>query len=219
MSAISSEAFQLLEQLEANNNREWYQAHKADFERLVRKPFALLLEEASRRLARTRLPMQGSARTMFRQNRDTRFSADKRPYKTNVSGLLTADGTKNETQGLLYLHLEADGGFLAAGYYRLEPKQLAPIRDRILSEPAGFRRVLRDLQKAGLEFFEEGRLKSMPRGYEEAKEHPLAEYLKLKSFCVSADLKRTDWLEGKVVPELLRVAKSSQSLLEFCAPQ
>ena len=145
---FTRKSFELLKELEENNNKDWYDEHREDFETYLRSPFAEVLERASDRLDETATPLIGSARTMFRQNRDIRFSKDKSPYNTQISGVMTPSGTKAEKSGLLYLQLDATGGMLACGFYQLRASELAPIRDRMLEKPKEFSKVLKDLETA-----------------------------------------------------------------------
>ena len=131
MTGFSTESFTFLRGLEDNNNRDWFNENKAKFAKHLEQPFADLLEALSNRLSDARRPLSGDKSTMFRMNRDVRFSKDKTLYKTNVSGMLTPSGSKSEVSSILYLHLQSGGGFAAAGYYNLSPKQLIPIRDAI----------------------------------------------------------------------------------------
>jgi uncharacterized protein (TIGR02453 family) len=152
---------------------------------------------------------------MFRQNRDVRFSKDKSPYSTHVSGVLTPSGTKSEKEGLVYVQLEATGGLIACGYYKLSPAALGPIRDKIIDEPDEFAQVLKDLKSAGLALSDEDKLTKMPRGYDAYVEHDYAEYIKLKSFIIMVHLGRGAWLDSDIVDCIVDYAKSCASLLEF----
>jgi uncharacterized protein (TIGR02453 family) len=212
---LSTHAFQLLEELHLNNNKTWYQAHKREFESELRTPFAKILVAASDALAETKTQMRGSVKTMFRQNRDVRFSANKSPYQTYVSGVLTPSGSKAEGEALIYLQLQRDGGLIACDRYKMEARLLEPIRTKIIEDAHAFDLVLEDLGASQLTFMEEGKLKSMPRGFESASGHRHADYLRFVSYCVSRDLPVEKWLEGEVVSEIVKLAGFCQSLLEF----
>jgi uncharacterized protein (TIGR02453 family) len=138
---VAPDAFAFLENLAANNDREWFNANKKTFATELERPFVHLLETLSARLTDASRPLSGGKATVFRMNRDVRFSDDKRPYKTNLSGLLTPSGTKKELGGIVYLHLDAQGGFAAAGLYNLTPAQLGPIRDTMIADAKGFAEV------------------------------------------------------------------------------
>jgi uncharacterized protein (TIGR02453 family) len=212
---FTPKTFELLEGLAANNEKAWYDEHRDEFDAYVRQPFAMMLEMATDGLASTPMPLAGGPRTMFRQNRDVRFSKDKSPYSTHVSGVLTPSGTKAEKEGLVYVQLEANGGMIACGYYKLSPDALGPIRDKIIDEPREFAKVLKDLETAGLSFSNEDKLTKMPRGYDAYSEHEYADYLKLKSFVTMVYLGRGAWLDGDIVDCIVDYAKSCASLLEF----
>lgn len=119
--AVTERTFAFFDELAENNEREWFHAHKQTFEEYVRTPFAEFLEELGARLADSKLPLRGGAQTMFRINRDVRFTEDKRPYSESVSGLLASSGTKAESGRLLYLELNADGGASAKACTRPRP--------------------------------------------------------------------------------------------------
>ncbi len=212
---FTPKTFELLEGLATNNEKAWYDEHRDEFDAYVRQPFAMMLELATDILAGTATPLAGGSKTMFRQNRDVRFSKDKSPYSTHVSGVLTPSGTKAEQEGLVYVQLEASGGLIACGYYKLSPAALGPIRDKIIDAPDEFAQVLRDLASAGLSLSEEDKLTKMPRGYDTHGDHEYAEYLKLKSFVTMVHLSREAWLDGDIVDRIVGYAKSCASLLEF----
>jgi uncharacterized protein (TIGR02453 family) len=216
---FTQKSFDLLEGLAANNEKAWYEAHKSEFEAYLRKPFGSVLELATDRLSETNVPLSGGPKTMFRQNRDVRFSKDKSPYSTYVSGLLTPSGTKSEKDGVLFLQLDSSGGMIACGFYKLKAAELATIRDRIIDEPKAFAHVLKDLNEAGLSLSEEDRLTSMPRGYEAHDQHEYADYLKLKSFMAQTPLSRSAWLEADICDRIVEYAKGCASLLEFGRPE
>ena len=212
---FTEKSFDLLKGLESNNEKIWYDEHREDFDAYLRIPFAEVLELASDRLSETAVPLVGSAKTMFRQNRDVRFSKNKSPYNTQISGLLTPSGTKAEKSGLIYLQLDSSGGMIACGFYQLKAAELAPIRDQIIEQPKAFSVVLNDLETAGLSLSDEDKLKSMPRGYEAYSEHDYADYIKLKSLIAKTSLPKSAWLNDDVLERLVEYATGCASLLTF----
>ncbi len=208
-------AFRLLEAFAAEPTRDWYHDNKAQLDTELRAPVAAVLEAVSLRLADAALPLSGGARTMFRQARDVRFSKDKTPYKTHIAGLLTASGAKDETGGLVYVHLDPTGGFTAGGFYRLTPAALGPLRDRIRDAPEQFDAVLTALAAAGTALQTENSLKSMPRGYAGAVDHRHAWALRLKSFVAQRPLTRADWESGAVVETVAALARACTPLLRL----
>lgn len=212
---FTAKSFALLEDLVANNEKAWYDKHRDDFEAYLRHPFCQVLELATECLASTPIPLRGGSKTMFRQNRDTRFSKDKSPYNTHVSGLLTPSGTKTEKEGIVYVHLDSSGGFIACGFYQLKSAELMALRDYIIKEPEAFSRMLNDLKDAGLTLENSHSLSAMPRAYKEYENHPYADYLKLKNLMVKVSFDRRAWLDGDIVNCIVEQANNCASLLEF----
>ena len=215
---FTGKSFELLEGLAANNEREWFHAHKSDIETHLREPFAALLEALTNRLSDAPRPLMGGAKTMFRMNRDVRFSEDKSPYKTAVSGMLTASGAKAEGGGVLYLQIDVEGGFMGSGFHMLSPKQLGPFRDAMIARADEWDDVLARLDAAGRTLDGENSLTSMPRGYAEHDGHRHAASIKLKSLLLREDLPKIAWTSGDVVDRAERLARDAMPLLTFERP-
>jgi len=212
---LPKDAFSLLAELVANNNRDWYHEHKKLIKLNLIDPFANILEHVSKNLKRTAYPLQGSRKTMFRLNRDTRFSKNKKPYKENIGGLLTPSGIKNEANGLVYLHLDTTSSMVAAGFYRFSANQLEPLRQRMIVEPKQWRMVKRALFKAELDLERTSQLKSMPRGFIAYSEHEHSDDLKLKNLIVQRSLPKRAWLSSVVVDQVTTFAQAVRPLLQF----
>jgi uncharacterized protein (TIGR02453 family) len=214
---ISENALALLAELKANNNKAWFDAHREEIKRDLQAPFGGVLEKVSKGLAKSAFPLRGGPQTMFRMNRDTRFSHDKSPYNSHLSGLLTPTGDKNGGPGILCLHLDDAGGFMTAGAYNLDPKALAPIRDAIVADPERFKTALKQLHNAGLDLNREMSLRSMPQGYSEYADAWFANDLKLKSLTAREALSPNDWVSGGVVERAVRFATACAGLNQFVA--
>jgi uncharacterized protein (TIGR02453 family) len=214
-SGFSRISFEYLQGLQANNNRDWYNANKSTFKDHLEAPFAGVLEELTKRLEGSAFPMRGSKATMFRMNRDARFSKDKSPYKTSISGLLTQTGTKSENGVLIYLHLDLDGGFIASGAYQPSGPALYRIRQRIIESPDVFEAAVGTLKKAKLALDREHSLVRMPRDFITYDKHPLAWALKLKSLVVKDTLTKTAWTTGKVLERSEALVRASSPLLKI----
>ncbi|MEM9703804.1 MAG: DUF2461 domain-containing protein, partial [Planctomycetota bacterium] len=207
----------LLKGLAGDNSKAWMDEHREEVKAKLREPFADLLEQLSGMLKGNRPPLSGGAGTMFRMHRDVRFSSDKRPYNEHVSGLLTPSGEKSEGEPLLYLHLDAEGGFAGAGCYKLPTAELNQIRELIVADPERFADVRADLADAGLEFSDEEAVKTMPRGFAQHADSPHVEILRLKSLLVRRDLPKTAWKDGSIAERVAEFARNASPLLRFCA--
>ncbi|GAB5078561.1 DUF2461 domain-containing protein [Arthrobacter sp. AD-310] len=176
---IPPEAFRFYEELEENNNRDWWLANKATYDAAVKEPLSQLLAELE--------PEFGPAK-LFRPNRDIRFSQDKSPYKT-AQGAFAA---RQEGVGF-YLQVSADGLLVGGGYHSHTPAQLARFRASADASASGA--ALQDIvdSVAAAGFAIEGeKLKTVPRGYD--KDHPRAELLKHKSLSAGVELGQPAWV-------------------------
>ena len=205
--------FRFLSDLAEHNDSGWFAAHRETYDRWVDEPFVHLLEEVTGRLEGKPVPLRGGAATTFRMNRDVRFSADKSPYSTHRSGLLTAGGTKAEGSGLVYVQLSADGGLLAGGLYKPQTAALDPLRRSMVEEPERFSSVVEQLREAGHELDTSDAVKTMPRGYAEHVDHPHAAHLRLKQLVVSQTLPKQTWLDDTVADRVSAFALDVAPLL------
>ncbi|MEM8553029.1 MAG: DUF2461 domain-containing protein [Pseudomonadota bacterium] len=218
MTGFTQDSFKFLAGLKSNNDRDWFNDNKSVFTTKLEAPFAELLEALSDRLSDALQPLRGGKSTMFRMNRDVRFSNDKSPYKTAVSGLLTPSGKKAEANGVCYVHLDATGGFSAVGYYSLSPKQLGPMRDAIIDRADEFDDVMAKLKRAKRRLSDDDMLSAMPRGFSQHADHRHADALKLKSLMIVETLPKSAWLSGDVVDRIEKLARDGMPLLTFAQP-
>lgn len=212
---FSAKSFQLLEGLRDNNKRDWYLEHKPDILEHCVDPFAFLLDCLTQELSDHSIRLSGGKQTMFRLNRDVRFSKNKDPYNHHISGTLTRSGSKNEQGGLVYLRLDPTGGRLGGGYYSLTAKRMGPIRDKILADPEAFKDLVAHLAAQNLEFNVEDSLSNMPRGYSQYAEHELAWALRLKHFIITRPMRRNEWKGDGIVNLIADFAKVVTPVLDF----
>jgi uncharacterized protein (TIGR02453 family) len=179
-SGIPTAAVEFYAELEDNNNREWWLAHKDRYDDEVKVPLESLLADLA--------PVFGPAK-LFRPYRDVRFSPDKSPYKTAQG----AFASNYEGVGF-YLQVSADGLLVGGGYHSHSPAQLARYRTAVDAPVSGaaLARIVEVVADFG--FVVEGeKLKTVPRGF--PKDHPRAELLKHKTMSASVMLGSPDWLE------------------------
>lgn len=187
---FSPSLFRFLADLEANNDRDWFQANKDRYVEHVQEPalsfiidFAPYLEAISPHF-RADARVQGGS--LFRIHRDTRFSKDKTPYKTNTGMQFRHERAKDAHAPGYYLHLEPGQCFMGVGLWRPETKVAYRIRDRIAEDPAGWRRAAES--KAFTDLYSLGgeSLVRPPKGFD--ADHPLIDDLKRKDFIASTTL-------------------------------
>jgi uncharacterized protein (TIGR02453 family) len=212
---LQARAFQLLTGLSENNTKVWFDSHRKEIAVELMDPFSRILARASEQLANRNVSLMGGKQTMFRMNRDTRFSHDKRPYKDSISGVLTPDGNKNPHIGLVYLHLDATGGMVAGGFYQFPTDRLYTLRVQVATHPEEFSRIRKGLEHENLYFDATDSLKTMPRDFAELRDHPHADIIRLKTLIVKRKLPRKFWLNGSVADEVVRFSESLADFLHF----
>lgn len=189
--------------LRANNERAWFAANRGRYEETVREPARAFIRAMAPALAAVSPHFRADDRktggSLMRIHRDTRFSPDKTPCKTNVGiQFRHALGRDVHAPGF-YVHLEPGSAFLGAGVWRPDSAALFMIRSRIDEEPDTWRGV-RDGAAFAAAFRLGGEsLKRVPRGF--AKDHPLADDLKRKDFIAAHELPLEDAL-GPAFPDL-----------------
>lgn len=192
--SLISDARAFLNGLAANNSRDWFMAHKADYEGKLRQPALALLDALVPRLAE----MTGYAvdPKLFRINRDVRFSKDKTPYKTHLHMLWwVRSGTRAEPA--LFLGIERDRTIVGTGMPEFPKEVLADWRKMLDLDGDRIAGILTDVTARG---YGEGgwspALKRVPPPY--PQDHPHGALLKLKGLTVSGPLKPGGRLEDRV---------------------
>lgn len=215
---IQSSTLQFIKDLKTNNNKEWFEVNRKVYQKAKEDFLAQVqviisgLEGIDAEIAFAKLDPK---KCIFRINRDTRFSADKSPYKTNM-GAWFSGGAKGLQRAGYYLHVEEGGCFLAGGMYMPEAEALKKIRQEIHYNYKDLQGILTDFSFQNFfprTFDTEMKLKKAPQGYKE--DNPAIELLKLKSFTVSHTFAEQKLLEPGFDALALDVFKSMQPLVKF----
>lgn len=185
--------FEFLDRLAANNDKRWFEQHKAGYESLVRDP-ALDFIEAMAPFLSTFAPHFNAiprkvGGSLMRVYRDTRFSSDKTPFKTNIGIQFRHELGKDIHAPGFYVHIAPDECFLGAGCWQPDPDALARIRDHIARKPEGWFAARDHLTAAGWQLWGDSLIRP-PRGY--TTDHPAIEDLKRKHFVGLLLLTRPD---------------------------
>jgi uncharacterized protein (TIGR02453 family) len=173
-----------LRALGRNNNREWFQAHRADYEAHVHAPMTALVERLGPQLMRFAPELVASPRvSLYRIYRDTRFSPDKTPYKTHAAAIFPCRGLPKHSGAGLYFELAPSRVLLAGGTYAPEPPDLQAIREHIARDFGRFRSIVKSpVFRRAFGEVQGDRLQRIPRGF--PADHPAGEFLKMKQFLV-----------------------------------
>jgi uncharacterized protein (TIGR02453 family) len=191
---FTQEAMQFLVDLAFNNERPWFQAHKTGYERLLKEPLEAMCSDLGAELSRRGVPLRSDARSPFRIYRDTRFSKDKTPYKTNVAASFpwVGDGEAlqvgtSERHGGGYFHMSPEGSYMGGGMWHPEPARLAAYRRAIDEDPETALGALNDpVFLARFEPVHGDTYKRVPAGF--AADHPHADLLRLKDITFGREL-------------------------------
>jgi uncharacterized protein (TIGR02453 family) len=211
---FSKETLRFLTDLERNNERDWFNARKQFYKETVEEELRRLVLNTSEALAKKKIPLSTEPKkAIFRIYRDTRFSPDKRPYKTNL-GAVFGTGAKHGS-GVLYVHVQPKASFAALGFYQPAQPELTRVREAIVDRWAEFKSATGRLRRAGLEFQEAEALKRVPRGFEQFTDADCAEYLKYKSFIVSRPLTDAELRSPDLPAALVKFTEQGLPLLQF----
>lgn len=208
------EALKFLRNLAKNNDRAWFQPRKAEFEAELREPMlAVVRKITDAMLDFAPNHVRPAEKSLFRIYRDTRFSNDKRPYKTHIAAWWSHQGLEKTSGAGYYFHVSPKEVIVAAGAYMPEKEQLAAIRYWLLDHHAEFRKLLRGaaLRKA-FEEFEGNALTRPPKGF--PAEHPGMDLIKCRQWGLAATLPADAALKPDLAATILRYFKLAAPVVE-----
>jgi uncharacterized protein (TIGR02453 family) len=207
---FSEETWKFLRGLKKNNNKAWFEAHREDYDLYLREPSRAFVQAMDLVMREHDLPLVANIKTsLFRINRDIRFSKDKSPYKTHIGFSFPVQGVSQDMWSGLYVAFEVQGAkeihaMMGGGVYQPMPPQLKALRKKISGDFKTFKALLND--KAFKKEFPEGvsgeSLKKAPQGFDESD--PAIEYLKMKQFLFGATLEADDFLDERLPKKLMK---------------
>ena len=178
-----------LSELKVNNNREWFAENKQRYEQ-VRTEFEQMCKELITEISTfdEAIKHVEVKDCVFRIYRDTRFSNDKTPYKTHFGVYIASAGGRKSQRAGYYLHLDPAGSFISAGVWFPDPAMLKALRQSVYDNIDELNQIRKspDFSKYFTDFFEEDKLKTVPRGF--PKDFAEGELLKLKHYLVDHKL-------------------------------
>jgi uncharacterized protein (TIGR02453 family) len=213
--SFGPELFAFLVELRANNDRDWFTANKARYEADVLEPALAFIEDFGYRLQEISPHFLADPRrsggSLFRIYRDTRFSKDKTPYKTNTGMYFRHARGKDVHAPGYYLHLAPGEVFGGGGIWHPDTTAVTAIRQAIVDHPE---RWTRTKEQLGEELQLGGdSLKRVPTGFD--KDHPHAEDLKRKDFFASVRLEESAATAPGFLDRYTRVCESASPLMRF----
>lgn len=229
---FTAEGLDFLRGLAANNDRDWFAGNRAVYDDQLKPGLAALIAATSQEMAKRGVPLAGDPKaSQFRLHRDTRFSKDRRPYKTHISGTLTRDG-RRMSLGMAYIHIEPEpaggfdplalpdephghGSFTAVGFYLDERSDIDAVREAIAQDPAGWTRIEAALGKVGLRLDPGAPVKRLPKGFEDHAGSAVEGAIKRTRWIVSRPLAEAEAMSPYLPSIIAGFAADARPLLDF----
>lgn len=212
---LKKDTLDFLKELKQNNDREWFSKNKDWYER-ARADFEILVAQVIGELQSfdKDLGHLDPKKCIFRIYRDTRFSPDKTPYKTHFGAVFRPQNL-DKSSGY-YLHIDPEETFVSCGHYMLFPDQLKKVRRGIYDDFEMFSSIINEKnfkKEIGDLYRDEDMLKRVPNGFD--KDHPAAEYMKLKHFYVLKSIPEDKLLSNDFAKYAGKIYKQMYPLGEF----
>ena len=212
---FTRDTLKFLRALKRNNRREWFNAHKDDYESCVRQPMTAVIERLAEDFRSFAPELVATPKvSLYRIYRDTRFSEDKTPYKTHAAAVFPTRGLPKHEGAGLYFHVSTREVWVGGGMYSPQMPQLQAVREHIAAntkrlraivQASAFRRVIGEL--------EGDRLQRVPRGF--PRDHPAAEYLKFRNFLAGCEFPAEFAVSAAFYRTLLTVFRQVAPLARF----
>lgn len=211
---IAQESLDFLNNLEKNNQRDWFNTHKDCF-LVAQQNFAEFVDTIIEGVAQFDASVEKleAKNCLFRIYRDTRFSKDKTPYKTHFGASLVAKGNKTLNHAGYYIQLDAEKAFVAGGVYKTEPQNMKAIRQEISSNTEEFLGII--TKKSFIEklTFEGDKLVKIPQGFD--KQDQMGDYLKYKQFTVFHHFTKTEISDENFAAKIITIFKEIHPFNQF----
>lgn len=216
---FTPETMRFLRGLAKNNDRTWFEERRPVYERSVKAPMLAVVDEINVALDQFApeyvRPPHKIAMRIFR---DTRFSPDKRPYKTNVSAWWAQRGLEKVDGAGFYLQIGPTSSFVAAGLYVPEREGLLAVRRWLAEHHEQYREVLGPLLRAkgklpAMHPLEPNALTRNPKGFD--PEHPASDLLRARNWGVSVPLTLETALSETLIPEVAATLRRAAPLVSL----
>lgn|SRR5262245_34532787 len=212
---FSPKGIAFLRALKRNNRRDWFTPRKDQYEELLRKPMLDVVEHMAIEFGAFAPELSAGPKSVFRIYRDTRFSSDKTPYKTNVAAYFPNRGLPKNQGAALYMEVAPAWVWVGGGLYHPESPILHKEREHIagnlrrfraIVESPAFRRRVGPLEGGEL-------LQRVPRGF--AADHPAESYLRFRMFVAGKEFPASFATSPRFCSGLVDVFKHLTPLIRF----
>ena len=212
---FTEETLRFFRGLKRNNDREWFEERRDVFERAVKAPMLALIERITQGMAEyAPAHMRPAAKILFRIYRDTRFSADKSPYKSHLGAWWARVGMEKTSGAGYYLHVSATEFVIAAGAYMPAKEQTLAIRRHLLANHDEWRQLIqnRKLLRA-FDVHDPAALSRPPKGF--PADHPAIEWIKWRQWGVTSHLPAETALAANLAGEVESRFRLATPLVDF----
>lgn len=217
MAHFTPALFEFLSELADNNQRGWFDANRDRYRHAVQEPMLRFIADVaeplrgiSRHFVADPRPSGGS---MFRIYRDTRFSRDKRPYKTHAAAQFRHHAGRDVHAPGFYVHIEPGNVFAGAGLWHPPAPTLTAVRGAVVEHPERWKAVTADPSFSSMLSLGGDSLKRAPRGVDPG--HPLVDDLKRKDFVCSRRLEDRDVLADGFLDRFIDTCRAAAPLVRF----
>ena len=211
------QTIRFLKELSANNNREWFAENKQRYEDLVRTPALAFIESMEPALMQVSPHIEARAKkvggSLMRVYRDTRFGADKTPYKTNIGIHFRHARAKDVHAPGYYLHIEPTDVFFGAGIWHPDSPTLLAVRTLMAEHPKEWNSVKKKVMSRSDFELSGDSLKRAPKGFH--PEHELIDDLRRKDFIAVCKLPMASIHEKNLDRKVAALVKKSAPLMAF----
>ena len=212
---FSKQAFDFLRRLKRNNRREWFEARREIYERELKAPMLALIEKITEGMADyAPAHVRPAQKSMLRIYRDTRFSADKTPYKTHLAAWWARSGAEKTSGSGYYFHVSSTELVIAAGVFMPPKEQLMAIRQHLLAHHEEFKRLIGTKKlRAKMTLHDSAALSRPPKGF--PAEHPGIEWIKGRQWGVVVTLPADPGLQRRLAETIGGYFRLAQPLVDF----
>jgi uncharacterized protein (TIGR02453 family) len=211
---LRPEGLAFLRNLARHNDREWFTPRKAVFEAELKEPMLAIIHKVTDAMVDFAPAfVRPAEKCLFRIYRDTRFSANKLPYKTHVAAWWSHQGLEKTSGAGYYFHISAKELIVAAGAYMPEKDQLSQIRHWLLDHHLEFRKLLQTAAvRRTFSEFEGNALTRPPKGF--PQEHPGMDLIRCRQWGLAATLPAAEALKPNFAATLIRYFKVATPVVD-----
>jgi uncharacterized protein (TIGR02453 family) len=212
---FSPEALKFLRGLKRNNDRNWFNDRKAIYEREIKAPMLALIGEINEAMLKFAPDhVRPPQKALFRIYRDTRFSPDKRPYKSHQGAWWARTGLEKTSGGGYYFHIAPDEVVVAAGVYMPEREQLLAIRRHLSAHHAEYRKILANKKlRSVMKEFDGLALTRPPKGF--LPDDPAIDLIRNRQWGWSAHLPADTATKPTLLKEIVERFKATAPMVNF----